>query len=88
MITTININDKWKLEYDGESYMPVKLSQPKDKTKPLKWTHCYKYFKSPEHSIRYMVGRDMAELGEVSIQEFIDKYLEQFNTMHSYIRGE
>ena len=87
-MTTINISDKYRVQYDGQQYMPevfdkggveIKVGASKGQLSKAKWKHAGKYYGKLEHSVIWCVDNGASELGEMTMFEFIHEYKQMRN---------
>jgi len=82
-MTTINISDKYRVQYDGQQYMPevfdkggveIKVGASKGQLSKAKWKHAGKYYGKLENAVTWCIDDGARDLGVITLSEYIDKY--------------
>lgn len=81
-MSTIKINDKWNIDYDGVQYSPERYEESKlilggvNKGKMSKggWTLRKKYFPTITSCLNYIIEQSVFEKGDMTLTEFLVEY--------------
>jgi hypothetical protein len=81
-MSTIEINEKWNIVYDGVQYSPARYMESypitvgvnKGKMSEAGWKLRQKYFPTITSCLSYIIEQDVFEKGDMSLSEFLVEY--------------